>query len=97
MAGSEKDSRSGSSAKIGLVLYQYTAPKARAQRAAVPLHVDFLSAGAVVRYRREEGPRCVAGRMVRNARGADLTAARYMTAACCDGTKETHQGHAKGR
>lgn len=76
----EKDSRSASSAKIGLVLYQYTAPKARPHRATVPLQDDFLSAGAVLAYLRDADPRCVVGRTVRNAHGADLTAARYMTA-----------------
>lgn len=60
-----------SSANIGLVLYQYNAPIAAPHRAAVPFHVYFLSAGAVLANRRP-----VATEDCRSARGAVRTAAR---------------------
>jgi hypothetical protein len=51
---------------------------ARPQRNPVPFHVPFFFAGAVEARRR--APEATVGRMVRNALGDDLSAARYMLA-----------------
>jgi hypothetical protein len=74
------DLRAGSSAKIGLVLYQYTAAIARPHRKAEPFHVPDLAAGPAKRKRLEtdrDGKFC---RPARKTRGADRSEERSTVA-----------------